>query len=335
MRCSDRVKQAPMALIAPTALALVSGLSLLLPATPGWAQDWPQPRAVRIVVPFTPGSATDVVSRAVFEQVSRQIGQPVVVENRAGGGTTIGSALVAKAEPDGHTLLVNSTSHVVVAAAFKNLSYSVADDFTSVAGLITQPFAVATRTRYKSIAELVQYGRANPGKLNYGTNGPGTSGHLFMEKFALAAKIKMTQIPFRGTPEAMTEVMADRLDMFPGPVLNTLKLAKDGRVNALAVSTTTRSAFMPDVPTLAEAGVPGADYVFWIGAFGPARMRPAVTERIHAEVQRAMAVPDVKAKIANLGADPINSSVAEFDSFVKREIKSNAEIFISAGIKME
>jgi tripartite-type tricarboxylate transporter receptor subunit TctC len=222
MRCSDRVKQAPMALIAPTALTLVSGLSLLLPATPGWAQDWPQPRAVRIVVPFTPGSATDVVSRAVFEQVSRQIGQPVVVENRAGGGTTIGSALVAKAEPDGHTLLVNSTSQVVVAAAFKNLSYSVADDFTSVAGLITQPFAVATRTRYKSIAELVQYGRANPGKLNYGTNGPGTSGHLFMEKFALAAKIKMTQIPFRGTPEAMTEVMADRLDMFPGPVLTMM-----------------------------------------------------------------------------------------------------------------
>ncbi len=315
--------------------ALVAFWLLLAGTLSSPAQEWPARQPIRIIVPFSAGSATDVIARAVFDQVSRQIEQSVLVENRAGGGTTVGSSAVAKAEPDGYTLLVNSTSHVVVATTFPKLSYSVADDFTALSGLASQPFVITTRIKYKSIADLVQFGRANPGVLNYGSNGPGTSGMLFMEKFALMAKIKMTQVPFRGTPEAMTEIVADRLDMFPGPVLNTLELARDGKVNLLAVSTPRRSSALPDVPTLAEAGVPGADYSFWIGAFAPARTPRPIAERLNAEIVKALGSAEVKKKIAALGADPMPMSIAEFDAFVRSEIKLNADIFAAAGIKLE
>jgi tripartite-type tricarboxylate transporter receptor subunit TctC len=308
---------------------------LLAGAAPVNAQDWPARQPIKILVPFSAGSATDVIGRAVFDQVSRQIEQSVLVENRAGGGTTIASAAVAKSEPDGYTLLVNSTSHVVVATTFPKLPYSVADDFTALSGLASQPFVITTRTRYKSIADLVQFGRANPGVLNYGSNGPGTSGMLFMEKFALMAKMKMTHVPFRGTPEAMTEIVADRLDMFPGPVLNVLELARDGKVNLLAVSTPRRSSALPNVPTLAEAGVPDADYSFWIGAFAPSRTPRPIAERLNAEIIKALNSPEVRKKIAALGADPMPMSLAEFDVFVRREIKLNADIFTAAGIKLQ
>ena len=308
-------------------------LSMLIgQAVPAWAQDWPTRQPVKVIVPFTAGSATDVIARAVFNQISRQIDQSVLVENRSGAGTTLGSAVVAKADPDGYTLLVNSTSHVVVATTFPKLPYSVSEDFIALSALAAQPFVITTRTKYKSIADLVEFGRANPGVLNYGSNGIGTSGMLFMEKFALVAKIKMTHVPFRGTPEAMTEIVADRLDMFPGPALSMLELAKSGNVNALAVSTPQRSSSMPDVPTLAEAGLPGADYTFWIGAFAPAKTPRSVAERIHSEIIKALSSPDVKKKIADLAADPMPMSMAEFDAFVRKEIKLNADIFAAAGI---
>jgi tripartite-type tricarboxylate transporter receptor subunit TctC len=315
--------------------AFLSLALLLAGAATAPAQDWPARQPIKIVVPFTPGSATDLVARAVFDQVSRQINQAVLVENRAGGGTTIGSATVAKAEPDGYTLLVNSTSHVVVATTFPKLPYSVTDDFIALSALAAQPFVITTRTKYKTIADLVQFGRANPGVLNYGSNGIGTSGMLFMEKFALVAKMKMTHVPFRGTPEAMTEIIADRLDMFPGPVPSTLELAKDGKVNALAVSTPQRSNSMPGVPTLSEAGLPGADYIFWVGAFAPAKTPRPIAERIHAEIIKALNSPEVKRKIAGLGADPMPMSMADFDAFIKKEIKLNADIFVAAGIKLQ
>ena len=299
------------------------------------AQEWPAKQPFRIIVPFTPGSATDIVARAVFDQVGKQVDQSVLVENRGGGGTTIGSAAVAKSDPDGYTLLVNSTSHVVVATTFPNLGYSVADDFIALTALATQPFVITTRMKYKTIDELVQFGRANPGVLNYGSAGIGTSGMLFMERFALAGKFKMTHVPFRGTPEAMTEIVADRLDMYPGPVQSTLELAKAGRVNALAVSTPQRSSAMPDVPTMAQAGLADADYIFWIGAFAPARTPKPIADRLHAEIVKALGSADVKQKIATLGADPMPMSMAEFDAFVRREIKLNADIFAAAGIKAQ
>lgn len=298
------------------------------------AQDWPT-KQIKVVVPFTPGSATDIVGRAVFEQIGRDSGQSVVVENRGGGGTTIGSAAVAKAEPDGYTLLVNSTSHVVVATTFPKLPYNVAEDFTAISGLAAQPFVVTTRTKYKSLADFIGYGKANPGAINYGSAGIGTSGMLFAEQFGIVTGIKMTHVPFRGTPEAMTEIIADRLDMFPGPVVSVVELVADKKVAALAVTTPKRAKAFPDVPTLQEAGVKGSDYIFWAGAFAPVKTPKAISDKIHAAVLKALANPDVIKRIDNLGAEPMPMQMAAFDTFVRAEIKMHADIIEKAGIKSQ
>ena len=301
---------------------------------PASAQEWPA-KQVKVVVPFTPGSATDIVGRAVFDQIGRDTGQSVIVENRGGGGTTIGSAAVAKADPDGYTLLVNSTSHVVVASTFPKLPYNVADDFTALSGLAAQPFVVTTRTKYTSLADFIAFGKANPGAINYGSAGIGTSGMLFAEQFGIATGIKMTHVPFRGTPEAMTEIVADRLDMFPGPVVSIVELVADKKVAALAVTTPTRAKALPNVPTLQEAGVKGSDYIFWAGAFAPVKTPSAVSERIHAAILKALANPDVIKRIDNLGAEPMPMRMDAFDTFVRAEIKLHADIIEKAGIKAQ
>jgi tripartite-type tricarboxylate transporter receptor subunit TctC len=308
--------------------------SLLFIVTSCFAQSWPQ-KPVRILVPVSPGSGTDVLARIIFEQVQKQTGKPMLIENKVGASGTVAANITSKSEPDGHILLVNTVTHVVVATSYKNLPYSVDEDFTNISGLIAQPFVVTTSSRWKSIEEIVKYGRENPGKLNYGTPGIGSSGHLFMEKFSHAAKIKMENIPFRGTPEAVTEMMAMRLDMFPAPVSSVVSLSKDGRINAVAVSTNRRSPALPDVPTMAEAGVPGADYFFWIGLYGPAKMDPALTSKIYSEVQKAMATPEVKAKLIELGAEPIKLTPNEFSSFVRKEIKHNGDIITRSKITMD
>jgi tripartite-type tricarboxylate transporter receptor subunit TctC len=304
-------------------------------AAPVSAQEWPTKEPIKVIVPFTPGSATDIVARVVFNQVSQQIGQTVIVENRGGGGTTIGSAFVAHADPDGYTLLVNSTSHVVVASVYAHLSYNVADDFTALTPLASQPFVATAPAKYQTMADFVAYGRAHPGVLNYGSNGIGTAGQLFMVNIGLAAKITMTHVPFRGTADALTEMISNRLDLFPAPAAAMIEFAKAGKVSALAVSTAQRLQAMPDVPTIAETGYPDATYNFWIGAFAPARTPPAVSTRLHDEIVKALAVPDVKKEIITLAADPMPMSMSDFDAFVRKEIKLNAGIVKAAGIQPE
>ena len=294
------------------------------------AQDWPAKQPIKIVVPFTAGSATDIAGRIVFEQVGKQIGQNFVFENRGGAGTTLGAAMVAKADPDGYTLLVNSTSQVVVASTYAKLPYSVADDFIPISGLADIPFVVSTTTRYKSMKDVVAAG-SKPGGIFYGTNGPGSSGHLFMEALRLAAGYPITHVPFRGTVEAMTEVIAGRIDMFPAPALNAINLAKEGRVNALAVSSPKRLGLMSDVPTLAEIGLPKAQYQFWVGAFAPAKTPKPIIERLNREVVAALHVKEIADKIAALGGSPMPMTPAEFDAFVRKEIALNAEIVKASG----
>jgi tripartite-type tricarboxylate transporter receptor subunit TctC len=310
-------------------------LALAATGTAASAQDWPGREPIKVIVPLTAGSATDIIARTVFNQVSQQIGQAVVVENRGGGGTTIGSAAVAHAAPDGYTLLVNSTSHVVVASTYANLSYSVADDFTALTPLASQPLVATGRTKYKAMADFVAFGRAHPGALNFGSVGVGTAGQLFMLKIAFAGHLSMTHVPFRGTADAMTEIIADRLDLFPAPVPAMIELARAGKVSALAVSTAQRYKYLPDVPTVAEAGLPGAEYNFWIGAFAPAKMPPAIAARLHDEIIKALNAPEVIKEINNLGAEPMPMAMKDFDAFVREEIKRNADIVAAAGIKPE
>jgi tripartite-type tricarboxylate transporter receptor subunit TctC len=316
---------------------LVWALSFIPLITPlaAKAQDWPSKEPIKIIVPFSGGSATDILARMVFEQVGSRIGQTFVVENRGGAGTTIGSAMVAKAEPDGYTLLVNSTSHVVVASTFAHLPYSVADDFAAISDLADIPFVIATATKYNTLNDLIQAGKKPGGNVLYGSAGIGTSGQLFMERLRLAAGFAATHVPFRGTPEGMTELIAGRLDVYPAPALNALPLVQDDKIHALAISATKRLALMPTVPTLAEAGVPGALYNFWIGAFAPAKTPKPIVDRLNHEVVAALERKDIADKIRALGGEPAPMTPAEFDAFVRKEIAINAEIVKASGFKPE
>jgi tripartite-type tricarboxylate transporter receptor subunit TctC len=310
----------------------IKALALLLSFSPvaASAQDWPTKQPIKVVVPFTAGSATDIAGRIVFEQVGKQIGQNFVFENRGGAGTTLGAAMAAKSDPDGYTLLVNSTSQVVVASTYAKLPYSVADDFIPISGLADIPFVVSTTTKYKSMKDVMAAG-SKPGGIFYGTNGPGSSGHLFMEALRLAAGYPITHVPFRGTVEAMTEVIAGRIDMFPAPALNAINLTKEGKVSSLAVSSPKRLGLMPDVATLAEIGLPKAQYQFWVGAFAPAKTPKPIIERLNREVVAALNVKETADRIIALGGNPMPLTPAEFDAFVRKEIALNAEIVKASG----
>jgi tripartite-type tricarboxylate transporter receptor subunit TctC len=310
----------------------IKALALLLSFSPvaASAQDWPTKQPIKVVVPFTAGSATDIAGRIVFEQVGKQIGQNFVFENRGGAGTTLGAAMAAKSDPDGYTLLVNSTSQVVVASTYAKLPYSVADDFIPISGLADIPFVVSTTTKYKSMKDVMAAG-SKPGGIFYGTNGPGSSGHLFMEALRLAAGYPITHVPFRGTVEAMTEVIAGRIDMFPAPALNAINLTKEGKVSSLAVSSPKRLGLMPDVATLAEIGLPKAQYQFWVGAFAPAKTPKPIIERLNREVVAALHVKETADRIIALGGNPMPMTPPEFDAFVRKEIALNAEIVKASG----
>jgi tripartite-type tricarboxylate transporter receptor subunit TctC len=316
-------------------LVWVLGFILLLAPFAANAQEWPSKEPIKIIVPFSAGSATDIVARLVFEQVGSRIGQTFIVENRGGAGTTIGSAMVAKAEPDGYTLLVNSTSHVVVASTYAHLPYSVADDFAAISDLADIPFVIATSTKYNALNDLIAAGKKPGGNVLYGSAGIGTSGQLFMERLRLAGGFAATHVPFRGTPEGMTELIASRLDIYPAPALNALPLVEDNKIHALAISAAKRLALMPDVPTLAEAGMPKALYNFWIGAFAPAKTPKPIVDRLNREVVAALQRNDIAEKIRTLGGEPAPMSPAEFDAFVRKEIAINAEIVKASGFKPE
>ncbi len=305
---------------------------MLAPLAAG-AQGWPGDEPIKIIVPFSAGSATDIIARTVFDQVGTQIGDTFVVENRGGAGTTIGSAMVARAEPDGHMLLVNSTSQAVVASTYAHLPYSVAHDFAGISELADIPFVIATSTKYDTLADLIAAAKKRGSHILYGSAGVGSSGQLFMERLRLAAGFPATHVPFRGTPEGMNELIAGRIDIYPAPLLNALPLAKAGKIHVLAVSSTKRLALMPDVPTLAEEGLPNALYNFWIGAFAPAKTPKPIVDRLNREVVAALNHKDIVEKIRNLGGEPAPMTPGAFDAFVKKEIAINAEIVKASGFQ--
>ena len=297
------------------------------------AQEWPAKQPIKVIVPASAGSVADVMARTVFEPVGRRLGQTVIVENRGGAGTTTGMAMVAKSSPDGYTLLVNSTSYAVVASTYAKLPYDPVRDMTGIALLAHLPFVVATSVKYKTLAELVAAGRVKPTPLNYGTPGPGSSGHLFAEKLMHAAGFEAKHVPFRGTPEAMSEVIAGRLDIFPGAIPNVSELARDRQINVLAVGSARGSALFPDIPTTIAAGYPGSDYNFWMGSYIPAQTAPAIVKRLHAEVLEVLQTDDVVDKIKLLGGEVQPMSVEQFNAFITRERETNAAIVKLIGYK--
>jgi tripartite-type tricarboxylate transporter receptor subunit TctC len=315
--------------VAVVCAVLVAAPSLLT------AQDWPT-RPIRVIIPLTAGAATDIMARAVFDQVSVQLKQPIVIENRPGAGNTIGMAAVAAAEPDGYTILANSSTHTVSPATRSKLPFNVLTDLSGVIPLGNMPVVMAVNPKrgYRTLADFVNYARANPGKVNYASAGAGNSSHLNGERFRIAAKFEAVHVPQRGAPEALTEVIAGRLDFYFAPLLNSLPFLKDGQLQALAVSGSQRASALPDVPTTVQAGYPNSEYNFWAGVFVPGRTPPALRDRLHAELLRALQSPVLSERLKNLGADPMLLTPAQFDALVKEEIAVNTELVKAAKIEV-
>lgn len=290
------------------------------------AEDWPMAQPIRVIVSTTPGSTADLMARIVFEQVGRQLAQTVVVENRGGAGTIIGMNAVAKSAPDGYTILVNSVSYVVVASTYAQLPYDPYKDMIGIALLARFPVVVVSSLKYKTMADLVAAGRMKPSPLTFGTLGLGSAGHLATERLMRAAEFEGTQVPYRGTSEAMTELVAGRLDMYSGVVPNAGELAKAGKINVLGIELAKRSALFPDVPTTIEAGYPNSDYNFWMGSFMPAKTPSAIVDRLNTEVFKALQRDVVKSKIRLLGGEVETMTADQFNEFISKERKANAEI---------
>jgi tripartite-type tricarboxylate transporter receptor subunit TctC len=300
------------------------------------AQGWPA-KPVRAVVPVGAGSSTDIVHRIVLEELGSRLGQQVVVENRVGAGGTIGSALVAKAQPDGYTLLAHGSAHAIAPAIYKSLPYDPVRDFAAVVAIGISPsvLVVPPAKGMKSAAELVLAAKARPNALNFSSVGIGTATHLSAERFQSSAGVQAVHIPFKGGAEAMTEVIAGRVDFFFGPVALVLPQIRDGKLTALAVNTAARSAALPDVPTTREAGFRDAEYPIWFGLFAPARTPREIVERLNRETQAALQAPRVREKFAGLGVDPMPMSPDQFAAYVEREVALNASLARQAGLKAE
>ena len=311
-------------------------LALILIGLTGnvWAQSWPS-KPIHAIVPLTPGSATDIVARTVLEQVSTQLGQPIIVENRPGAGNTIGMGAVAKSDPDGYTILVNSSSHTVAPASHASLPFDTVGDLAAVIPLGNMPvvMVVLPSKGYRKLSDFVAAARAKPGSINYSSAGAGNSSHLNGERFRLAAKFEAVHLPFKGAPEAITEVLAGRSDFYFSPLLVALPFLHDGKLQALAVSGSRRASTLPDVPTTTEAGYPNSEYNFWIGMFIPAKTPAAIIPKLHQETAKALQNPATREKLAKLGVEPMPMASAQFEALVRDEITLNTKLVKDAGIK--
>ena len=298
------------------------------------AQAWPS-KSVRIIVPVTAGSATDVTARIIADHLSQLLGQTVVVENRTSAGGTTGMGYVAKSvEPDGYTILVHSAAFVIQPSTFPNLGYDSGKDFAGVTLLAHVPLVlIASPAKYQSLRELVTAAKASPKAINYATVGYGAAAHLTAERLRLSAGFEAQQIPFRGAPEAVTEVLAQRVDFFFAPTLAAVPLVRQGKLNALAVSSSKRAAALPEVPTTVEAGYPNSDYNFWIGMWLPLKTPREIVDKLYAETRKAMQLKSVQDKLIALGSEPADMTPAEFDKFFQDEIALNAALVKAAGIK--
>jgi tripartite-type tricarboxylate transporter receptor subunit TctC len=313
---------------------LLSAIGLAFPASASSAQEWPT-KPLRAIVPYGAGSTTDIVPRLVFEQLSKQLGETIVVENRPGAGGTIGTAFVAKAAPDGYTMLVNSNAHTISPSLYSNLSYDPKRDFAAVVPLGSSPnvLVVAPGKGFKTVGDLVAAGKARPGALNFSSVGIGTATHLSAERFCFSAGVHAVHIPFKGGAEAMAEVMAGRVDFFFGPVGLVLPQIRSGKLSPLVVNSARRSAALPNVPTTREAGFTNAEYPIWFGVFMPTKTPRHIVDSLNRQTLKTLRAPEMRTKLAKLGIDPMVMTPAEFSAHVAKEIALNAALVKAVGIK--
>jgi tripartite-type tricarboxylate transporter receptor subunit TctC len=315
-------------------LRSVLGAGLLAFAAQAMAQAYPD-KPVQVILAFTPGSAVDIVGRIVAARLSEMWGQPVVNDNRAGAGGSIGSAAVARAAPDGYTLLVTSNAHTVNPAIMAKLPYDTLKDFTDIAPFTEQPnvMVVNVDAPYKTLGDLVAAAKAKPGAINIGHAGIGSGTHLSTEKFIAGAGIKVVEVPFKGTPEVIAAILSHNVDGYWAPISAGLSQIKSGKLRPLAVTTAKRSSVLPDVPTIGEAGVKDAESALWVAMWGPAGMSPQLVHKINADVRKALADPATKGRLQSLGNDTMDMSPEQFSKLVRSEMESYGKVLRAAGIK--
>jgi tripartite-type tricarboxylate transporter receptor subunit TctC len=316
----------------------LAGAASVLPFAPHVvrAQAWPA-RTIRVIAPFSAGSTIDVVARLLLEPLSQQLGQTLVLENRVGAGGMTGATVVARADPDGHTFLVNSSAHSAIPAIFPNVPYDTARDFAAVASLGSSPnvTVVAPEKGIKTLQQLVAAAKAKPGGLTFATAGVGSATHLSTERFRASAGFEATHVPFKGMPEALTEVLTGRVDFSCSSIAPAMPLIRDGKLIALAVTTPKRSSALPDVPTSLEAGYANSDYTFWMGMFAPAKTPREIIDRMNQEVEKTLSASVIQQRLAQHGIDPMPIAPAAFDALVRNEVDGNIALVKSAGIKLQ
>jgi tripartite-type tricarboxylate transporter receptor subunit TctC len=309
-------------------------LGLVFAAAAAWAENWPS-RLIKATIPFGAGSAADVVPRVVFDRLSAELGQAIVVENRPGAGGTLGTAAVVKAEPDGYSVLAQSSALAISPAIYPKLTFDVTKDLASalMIGVSANVMIVPVTRPWKTVQDFITDARAKPGSIVFGSVGIGSATHISAEKFRLAAGIETTHVPYRGGAEVVADILGGRVDFYFCPLATALPLIKEGRVHALVVSTPKRVAELPEVPTPAEAGLKNAESVFWLGVFMPAKTPRDVVEKFHAAGAKLLAEPSMQESLTRLGIEPKPMTPQEMDAFVARETAENLEVVRAAGIK--
>lgn len=309
-------------------------VALVLVAGSAFAQAWPT-KPVRVIVALPPGSGTDITGRAVAASLAAQTGQPFVVENRPGGSGSIAMNMVSKSDPDGYTILVMSSSWTVTPSTVPNLPYDTLKDLSGVTMLadIANALAVRADRDFKSVKDLIAAAKANPGKMNAAVIGAGSATHLTTERFRLSAGIDVLSVPYKGTPESLTDVLSGRVDYCFCPIGNVMPMVKDGRLRALAVSSKQRTSTQPDLPTTEEAGVPNSAQPFWVGMGVPAKTPRDIVAKLHAETVKALSSPEIKARWASLNQDVRIFTPEAFDALLREEVVSNAKLVKDANIK--
>lgn len=299
------------------------------------AQDTYPSKPIRVIVPFAAGSTTDIIARAVADKLGASLGQTLVVDNRAGASGTIGQALVAQATPDGYTLMIHSSSHTVSPWTFARLPFDTLKGFVGITPIASLPNAlvVSPEKKLRTLGELVAAAKAKPGAFNYASAGQGSATHLNAEKFRMAADIDAVNVPFKGSAEAVSEVIAGRVDYYFSPIAPVIGQIQAGQLLALAVGSPRRASALPDVPTTAEAGVPGSEFNFWIGMMAPAGTPEPIVRRLHDEVVKALATPEVKERFLKLGAEAWTMAPRDFDAYLRKEVADNEALVKAAGLK--
>jgi len=318
------------------------GLGLLLAAMLGaqgiHAQDAYPNRAITLVVPVPPGGASDFIARTVGQKLSDAVGQPVVINNQGGASGTIASGNVAKAAPDGYTLLMSSiTTHGIGPLINTNAPYDTLKDFTSVIFLSDLPLIMTLHAGHpmKSVAEVIAYGKANQGKLSFASSGNGGAPHLSGELFKIVTGVDMLHVPYRGSAPAVVDVAGGRVDIMFDAAPSLLAMIQAGKLRPLAAASRTRLPLFPDVPTFTEAGISGIDVSLWFGISGPAGLPPAVVQRLNAEIEKVLALPDIKEALARQGAAPMGGPPSRYDAWVRSEQARWGDVVRKNNIKVD